>query len=91
MSMERMTVKAQEVLQEARKLAERRHHQRLEPVHLLSGCLEAEGNLVPELLEKAGATLSRVRESVARELGKLPEVRGNVRLAAAPGFREVLV
>jgi ATP-dependent Clp protease ATP-binding subunit ClpB len=92
MNVDKFTIKAQEVLQEAQKLAGKRHHQRLEPVHLLSGCLNIADNLVPQILEKCGAPLTRVKKSVAEELGKLPEVRGRgqLEMTASQGFRDAL-
>ena len=92
MAFDKFTVKAQEVLQAAHQLAGKRHHQRLEPVHLLSGCLDVADNLVPQVLEKCGAPVTRVGKDLATELGKLPEVRGRGQLdtSASQAFRDAL-
>ncbi|MBI4313741.1 MAG: AAA family ATPase, partial [Candidatus Omnitrophica bacterium] len=91
MALDKFTIKAQEIIQEAQKLAERKHHQRLEPAHILSGCLDVADNLVPEILDKCGIPAGRARQLVVQELGKLPEVHGNVQLGASQAFRDVLV
>lgn len=84
------TLKSQEVLQAAQATAEKHHHSRVDPVHLLSALMEVSDNLVPSMLEKAGVSPSQLIPSIASALNKLPEVHGNVQLSASPAFREVL-
>ncbi|MBK8574709.1 MAG: ATP-dependent chaperone ClpB [Elusimicrobia bacterium] len=89
--MSKYTLKAQESIQAAQLTAEKRHHSRVDPLHLLSALLDVPDNIVPQLLEKSGVSLPRLRTAVSAELDKGPEVRGNVQLSASPAFRDVLV
>ena len=88
--MSKYTLKAQEALQAAQAGAEKRHHARIEPVHLLSGLLDVAENVVPQIFEKAGLLPARLAASISAELNKLPEVHGNVQLSASPAFRDLL-
>lgn len=87
--MAKFTLKAQESLQGAQALAEKRHHAQILPLHLLSALLAVPDNIVPQLLEKGGVPVGRLRTTISAELDKLPEVRGG-QLSASPGFREVV-
>jgi ATP-dependent Clp protease ATP-binding subunit ClpB len=87
--MAKFTLKAQESLQGAQALAEKRHHAQILPLHLLSALLEVPDNIVPQLLERGGASLGRLRATISSELDKLAEVRGG-QLSASPAFREVV-
>jgi ATP-dependent Clp protease ATP-binding subunit ClpB len=91
MSPEKFTLKAQAVLQDAQAGAERRHHARVEALHLLAACLEVPDQLVPEILSKMGAPAAAVKRDAAAGLDKLPEVRGGVQLSVSPAFREALL
>jgi ATP-dependent Clp protease ATP-binding subunit ClpB len=88
--MDKLTLKAQEVLQRAQSLAEQKRHSRLEPLHLLSALMDVEGNLAPSILSRCGVPTDPVREEAAKELKKFPEVYGHVQLAASPAFRDLL-
>ncbi|HRY28641.1 MAG TPA: ATP-dependent chaperone ClpB [Elusimicrobiota bacterium] len=88
--MDKLTIKAQEVLRSAQRLAEKKHHPRLEAAHLLSACLEVPDNLVPAIVEKCGVPAGRLQKDVVESLARLPEVRGNVQMSASSAFREML-
>src|SRR5262245_1953546 len=92
MAMEKLTLKAQEVLQEAQKLATKWRHQYVDAAHLLAACVEVPEQLVPEILEKAGVPPAKAREAAEAALGRLASVTGgHVQLAAGQSFREALV
>jgi ATP-dependent Clp protease ATP-binding subunit ClpB len=74
--MEKMTLKAQEAVQNAISLAEKSQHQELRPEHLLLSLLEEKQGVVPAVLAKLGANVDAVRADVAVLLSKLPRVKG---------------
>jgi ATP-dependent Clp protease ATP-binding subunit ClpB len=55
MNIEKFTLKAQEALQEAKSVAERKNHQQIEVEHLLSALLEQKEGIVLPILQKLGA------------------------------------
>jgi ATP-dependent Clp protease ATP-binding subunit ClpB len=88
--MDKLTVKAQEVLQSAQRSAERRRHGRVEDLHLLEALLSVSDQLAAESLDKCGASPDRLRRDVESALAKLPEVHGDATLSAGPSFRAAL-
>jgi ATP-dependent Clp protease ATP-binding subunit ClpB len=76
MRLDRLTLKAQEALQEAQSLAQRKNHQRLEPEHLLLALLDQDQGMVGEVLEKVGAPLPRLRTALEDALQRIPSVTG---------------
>ncbi len=77
---DKLTVKAQEALQEAQRGAESRGHQELEIEHLLAALLEQEGGVVLPIVEKVGADAGSINESLDELLGKVPKVHGMVQV-----------
>jgi ATP-dependent Clp protease ATP-binding subunit ClpB len=77
MRTDKLTTKAQEALQQAQALAERRGHQELTPEHLLAALLTQEQGVVPALLRKIGVDLAPVQANVDSALDAQPQVRGS--------------
>jgi ATP-dependent Clp protease ATP-binding subunit ClpB len=73
---EKLTTKAQEAVQQAQALAERRGHQELTPEHLLSALLTQEQGVTSALLRKVGVDPARIQQSVDAALDEQPQVRG---------------
>ena len=76
MRLDRLTLKAQNAVQEALTLAERYKQQTVEPEHLLLALLIQEGGLTQPVLEKIGADPEAIRKDVEDALGQLPKVSG---------------
>lgn len=74
----RLTVKAQETLQEAQHKAENRGHAELSPEHLLAALLKQEEGLVKPLLEKLGVNISRLQNLLDATLRRKPQVSGGI-------------
>jgi ATP-dependent Clp protease ATP-binding subunit ClpB len=92
MSLDKMTLKAQEVLQEAQKLATKRRHQFMDAAHLFAALLEVPEQIAPEALEKAGVLPAKARETAEGGLNRQGVVTGsNVQMSATQAFRETLV
>ena len=91
MPLDKLTLKAQEVLQEGQKLATQRRHQYLDAAHLFAALLNVEEQIVPEALEKAGVTAAKARETAEAGLSHQGVDTGsNVQLTANQRFREIL-
>jgi len=71
---DRFTIKAQEALQAAQRLADERQNPQTTPEHVLAVLLEQEGGVVAPVLRKLGVDPAAVRHALAPALGELPKV-----------------
>ena len=76
MSPDRFTIKSQEALQAAQRLADERRNPQVTPEHLLSVLLEQEGGVVVPVLQKLGAPVAAVRAELNGALDRLPTLSG---------------
>ena len=76
MQIEKLTIKAQEALQEAKAVAEGRNHQQIDVEHLLSALLAQKEGIVTPILQKLGANVDLVQSQLEEELGRIPQVTG---------------
>ena len=76
MNIEKFTLKAQEALQEAKAIAERKHHQQIDVEHLLLALLEQKEGIVIPILQKLGANPAMVASQLEEELNRIPQVTG---------------
>jgi ATP-dependent Clp protease ATP-binding subunit ClpB len=77
MQADRFTIKSQEALQAAQRLAEERRNPQLTPEHLLAVLLEADSGVVVPVLEKVGVPPAALRAKVNEALDALPTVSGD--------------
>ena len=73
MQPDRFTIKSQEALQAAQRLADERHNPQTMPEHLLAVLLEQEGGIVVPVLRKLGSDVVAVRQRGLR--GRTDRVR----------------
>jgi len=73
---DKMTVKAQEALQEAQEVAASHQNQAVEPVHLLAALTQQADGVVPPLLARLGIRPEQLKQELEREIGRLPKVQG---------------
>ena len=73
---EKMTVKAQEALQNAQEVAARHENQQIEPVHLLAALVAQADGVVSPLLARLGIRTEAFSQDIEREIGRLPRVTG---------------
>jgi ATP-dependent Clp protease ATP-binding subunit ClpB len=73
---EKMTVKAQEALQQANDVAARHENQQIEPVHLLAALAAQTDGVVPPLLARLGIRSEALNQEIEREIARLPKVQG---------------
>ena len=76
MNIEKFTIKSQEALEAARRLAQERSHQVIQPHHLLLALLEQPDGAAPLLLNRLGVAPDRLAAEMRRELDRLPKVTG---------------
>jgi ATP-dependent Clp protease ATP-binding subunit ClpB len=85
MQADRFTLKSQEALAAAQRLAGARGNPEVAPTHLLVILLEQEGGIVVPVLRRAGADPERVRRRANESLDALPKVTGDATSAPALG------
>ncbi|HEX2398295.1 MAG TPA: ATP-dependent chaperone ClpB [Solirubrobacteraceae bacterium] len=76
MQADRFTIKSQEALQAAQRLAEGRRNPQLTPEHLLAVLLEQDAGVVVPVLRKLGVAPERLREQLNASLDALPALGG---------------
>jgi ATP-dependent Clp protease ATP-binding subunit ClpB len=76
MQPDRFTIKSQEALQAAQRLADERRNPQTTPEHLLAVLLEQEGGVVVPVLRKLGVEPATVRAALGPALEKLPKLSG---------------
>src|SRR5438270_604785 len=76
MQLDRFTIKSQEALQAAQRLADERRNPQTTPEHLLAVLLEQADGLVVPVLRKLGVEPALVRQEVGRALDALPTLSG---------------
>ena len=74
--MDKLTIKAQEVLQAAQEMASRSGQQQIEPLHLLWALIAQNDGVVPPLLEKLGSSPTQLASETEKQIQRLPKVSG---------------
>lgn len=92
MRFDKLTLKAQEALQEAQALAEKNEHQQIEPEHLLSALLQQSEGIVPRVFQKLGANIPFILSQLEERLKEIPKVYGGGvgQVYLAPRLKKVL-
>src|SRR6266567_3447985 len=76
MDLERLTIKSQQALQEAQRIAQGYSHQEVDGEHLLLAMIGQSDSLIPDLLEKIGVPGAKLKPDLERELGRRHKVQG---------------
>jgi ATP-dependent Clp protease ATP-binding subunit ClpB len=87
---DKMTVKAQEALQESQEIAARHEQQEIAPLHLLSALVAQTDGVVPSLLARLGVRSETLASEIERELGRLPKIQGFSQQTMGRALNEVL-
>jgi len=77
MRIDRLTVKAQDALTQARDIAMRMRHAEVQPEHLLAALLAQEDGLVPRLIARIGADAGAIGSELERRFASMPQVQGS--------------
>ncbi|MHC4458130.1 MAG: ATP-dependent chaperone ClpB, partial [Planctomycetota bacterium] len=91
MKFDKFTLKAQEALATAQQLAMAKSHTVLSPLHLLNAVCSDENGVVVMILKKIGANISRIKEMIESELGRLPQGSASNLLSPEPAFNQVVL
>jgi ATP-dependent Clp protease ATP-binding subunit ClpB len=87
---DKMTVKAQEALQEAQEIAARHENQSVEPVHLLAALVQQQDGVVPPLIARLGIRPELIAQDIEREIARLPKVQGFTQQNLSQALNDVL-
>jgi ATP-dependent Clp protease ATP-binding subunit ClpB len=90
MQPEKLTLKSQEALSEAQRLAREMSHQEMDGEHLLLALLSQSESLVPELLQKIGVPPAKLQSELERDLSRRHKVEGDAEVYASPALRKAL-
>ena len=91
MRFDKLTIKAQEALQDAQSLAEKQEHQALEVEHLLLALIQQKDGITQSLLERVGADPLIIKNQLEQELLKLPKIYGSIgQIYISPRLKNVL-
>jgi len=87
---DKMTVKAQEALQESQEIAARHENQSVEPLHLLAALVQQPEGVVPPLLARLGIRSELLTQDIEREIERLPKVQGFAQQNLGRALNDVL-
>ncbi len=76
MQLDKLTMKSQEALQEAQRLARESSHQEMDGEHLLLALLGQAESLVPELLARIGVPPAKLQPDLEKELARRHKIQG---------------
>ena len=76
MQQDRFTIKSQEALQEAQRIAHGYSHQEVDGEHLLLALIGQADSLIPDLLEKIGVPPAKLKPDLESELARRHKVQG---------------
>jgi ATP-dependent Clp protease ATP-binding subunit ClpB len=76
MRTDKLTIKSQEALQDAQRLAESKGNQELQPEHVLWAMLGDDEGIASQILRRLGADMKLLQSDVEKEIDRLPKVTG---------------
>ena len=76
MQLDRLTIKSQEALQAAQRIAQGFSHQEVDNEHLLLAMIGQTDSLIPDLLAKVGVPPAKLKPDLERELARRHKVQG---------------
>jgi ATP-dependent Clp protease ATP-binding subunit ClpB len=90
--MENFTIKSQEAIQNAQRLADKKGHQQIDVEHLLWVILDDEEGVAAQMLKRTGLSTKLIQKDVEEVLDKLPKVVGATpvgQIYISPRLKEV--
>jgi len=72
--MDKLTIKSQEALQNAQRLAERKGHQQIDVEHLLWSLLDDKEGVSVQIISKVGVNASLLKKEIETALDRMPKV-----------------
>ena len=77
MRFDKLTIKSQELIQNAQSLASAHNHQQIEPEHILSAMLNEPQGIARSMLDKLGVSGDDVFRELAAAIDRIPKVSGS--------------
>jgi ATP-dependent Clp protease ATP-binding subunit ClpB len=77
MQLDKLTLKSQEAMQEAQRIAHGFSHQEVDGEHLMLALTGQRESLIPDLLEKIGVRVAELKADLESELGRRHKVQGS--------------
>jgi ATP-dependent Clp protease ATP-binding subunit ClpB len=90
MNFDKLTIKAQEAIADARKRAEANRNQMIENEHLLYSLVSQKEGVVKPILDKLGANTSYITNDLEKALKKLPHVEGAGQVYISPHLKRAI-
>lgn len=92
MRIDKFTIKAQEYLEKAQKLAEENNHHDIEPSHLAFIIIDDPESIARSIFQKIGVQINYLKEVIQDEIKKKPKVYGSGagQLYISPKLKEIL-
>ncbi len=92
MRLDRFTIRAQEGITNAQRIATDNNNQEITPEHLLSALLDQEEGIVVPILKKVGANPDVIRTDLSAEIERIPKVYGAAEAGAymAPALKKAI-
>ena len=91
MTLDKFTIKAQEVVQQAVNIAQMNGQQAIEPVHLLKGVTEKAKDIANFIFQKVGVNGQQIEMLAEQEIKHLPKVQGDAQPYLSNEANQVLV
>jgi len=76
-NLKKLTVKAQEVVQNAIEIAQNYNNQIVEPEHIFASMLQESGSVAESMVQKTGANVAQMKVKIGELLENLPQVTGS--------------
>jgi ATP-dependent Clp protease ATP-binding subunit ClpB len=89
MRLDKLTIKAQDAVQDAQHISEENRQQQVEPEHLLLALLQQEGGVVGPILQKLGANTSTLTGQVQAEIDRMTKISGATGTHISPRLTRV--
>jgi ATP-dependent Clp protease ATP-binding subunit ClpB len=88
--LEKMTVKAQEAVQQSQEIAASHENQAVVPVHLLAALIQQVDGVVPPLLTRLGIRMELLSQDIDKEITRLPKVQGYAQQNLSRSLNDIL-
>ena len=85
-----LTIKSQEAIQGAQRIARELSHQEIDGEHLLLALIGQTESLIPDLLEKIGVPVAKLKPDLDRELARRHKVQGSGEAFLSASLKKVL-
>ncbi len=76
MRLDKLTIKSQEAIKEAQRIAESKGNQQIDVEHLLYALLNDEEGIAFQIIKRLGINISQIKNDINKEIEKFPKVSG---------------